>query len=64
MRYSRTTALLTILDQDAQAFLDEQRGVEYDQSETQGQHVVAGADFEEFSDALLCILTSAKEMRE
>lgn len=52
---------LTVLDQDAQALLDQQRGIEDDQSEAQGQDVVAGADFEEFSDALLCISDVSKE---
>lgn len=49
----RGLVLLTILNEDVEALLDQQRLIEDDQAETQGQNVVAGADFEECSDGAL-----------
>lgn len=43
----------TILDEDVQALLDKQRGIEYNQTEADGKDVVAGADFEEGSNGAL-----------
>jgi hypothetical protein len=39
--------VLTILDEDVQTLLNQQRLVKDDQAETQGEHIVAGADFKE-----------------
>lgn len=50
----------TILNQDAQALLDEKSRVEDDQSEAERQHIVAGSDLEEGSyDALRIVIVSA-----
>lgn len=43
----------TILDEDVQALLDEQGGVEDDQTEAERQDVVAGPDLEKGADGLL-----------
>lgn len=42
-----------ILDQDIQAFLNRQRGIEDNKTETEGEDVVAVADFEEIADGAL-----------
>ena len=44
---------LTILVQDGQALLNEKTGVEDNQAEAERENVVAGADLEEGSNALL-----------
>lgn len=44
---------LTVLDQDVEALLDEQVGVEHNEAEGQRQHIVAGALAEEVSDGVL-----------
>lgn len=44
---------LTVLDQDVEALLDEQVGVEHNEAEGQRQHIVAGALAEEVSDGIL-----------
>ena len=46
-------AARTILDQNRQALLDQQLGVEDDQSEAQRQHVVTRPDLEEITNPLL-----------
>lgn len=45
--------LLTVLDQDVEALLDEQIGVEHNEAERQRKHIVAGALAEEVSDCYL-----------
>lgn len=42
-----------ILDEDVQAFLDGERGVEDDESETEGEDVVASADLQEVANGTL-----------
>lgn len=46
--------VLTILDQDGQAFADEELVVENDEAEGQGEDVVAGADLEKVANVFLC----------
>ena len=43
----------TILDQDGEALLDQQAGVEDDQTKAQRQDIVARAELEEIADFLL-----------
>lgn len=45
--------LLTILYQDVQALLDQQRGIKNDQAEAQWKNVVACSDLEEIADCAL-----------
>jgi predicted short-subunit dehydrogenase-like oxidoreductase (DUF2520 family) len=48
--------VLTILDQYIKTLLDEEIGIEDDQSKAQGQDIVTGADLEKGSDTLLWLL--------
>lgn len=45
--------LRTILDQDVEAFLDEQCGIEDDESEADRENVVASTSFEECAYKML-----------
>lgn len=45
--------LHTILNQDIQAFLDEEIVIEDDESKREGQNIVTGSDSEEFTQAFL-----------
>lgn len=45
--------MLTVLDQDVEALLDQQIGVEHNEAERQRKHIVAGALAEEVSDCYL-----------
>lgn len=49
----RDSIARTVLDEDIQALLDEQVGIENDEAERQRQHIVAGALAEELSDCFL-----------
>lgn len=44
---------LTVLDQNVEALLDEQVGVEHNEAERQREHIVAGALAEEVSNSYL-----------
>lgn len=52
---ARKTGLrcLTVLEEDGKAFLDEQVGIENDQSKGERKNVVTGADLEEIPDCFL-----------
>lgn len=50
---SRNVARSTVLNENVQALLDQEGGIEDDQTVAEGQHVVAGADFEELTDGSL-----------
>lgn len=50
---SRRVAGSTVLNENIQALLDQEGGIEDDQTVAEGQHVVAGADFEELTDGSL-----------
>jgi hypothetical protein len=43
----------TILDQNIEALLNRKRGVEDDQSETEGKYIVAPAHFQKVADRFL-----------
>jgi hypothetical protein len=47
-----------ILNKNVQAFLDGERGVEDDESETEGENVVAGADLQEVANGTLWVMLS------
>jgi hypothetical protein len=47
-----------ILNENVQAFLDGERGVEDDESETEGEDVVAGADLQEVANGTLWVMLS------
>lgn len=50
--------MLTILEEDCQAFLDEQIGVEDNQSVRERKYIITGAHFEELSDGILAMVST------
>lgn len=43
----------TVLDEDTQALLDQERGVEHNKSEAERKHIVAPPNFQKASDGTL-----------
>lgn len=50
--------MLTILEEDSQAFLDEQIGIEDNQSVRERKDIITGAHFEELSDGILVMIST------